>query len=194
MRNPIRLKNLSRRFVPLYAAGILLIAFCEIHWSALCLGAIPVVAGLLLRSWGAGHLVKNERFTVSGPYAHLRHPLYLGTLLVGVGFGIALGGWPSLLALAVALPWFFLSYFPRKERVEAERLEQLYGLEFVRYRAQVPALLPRLEAWQPAFAAGSAGASDTHWDARRWDANNEQGTVLAVLAGLALMILRAAVG
>jgi protein-S-isoprenylcysteine O-methyltransferase Ste14 len=194
MRNPIRLKNLSLRLAPLYAAAILLIALSEIRWPALCLGALPIAAGLLLRSWGAGHLVKNERFTVSGPYAYLRHPLYLGTLLVGLGYALALGGWTSLVGLALVLPWFFLSYFPRKERVEAERLERLYGGDFVRYREEVPALLPRLQAWEPAADGPPMEAPEPRWSARCWDANNEQGTLLAVIAGLCLMALRAAVG
>jgi protein-S-isoprenylcysteine O-methyltransferase Ste14 len=194
MRNPIRLKNLSLRLAPLYVAAILLIALSEIRWPALCLGALPIAAGLLLRSWGAGHLVKNERFTVSGPYAHLRHPLYLGTLLVGLGYALTLGGWASLVGLALVLPWFFLSYFPRKERVEAERLESLYGADFARYRDEVPALLPRLEAWQPAADGLDVQVAAPRWSPRCWDANNEQGTVLAVTGGVALMALRAALG
>ena len=33
-----------------------------------------VVLGAALRSWGAGHLLKNDGLTITGPYAHLRHP------------------------------------------------------------------------------------------------------------------------
>jgi protein-S-isoprenylcysteine O-methyltransferase Ste14 len=191
MRNPIRFKNLSWRLAPLYAAGLLLVALSEIRWPALCAGTLPIVAGLGLRSWGAGHLVKNDRFTVSGPYAHLRHPLYLGTLLVGAGFAIVLGGWSSLAALALVLPWFFFSYFPRKERVESARLESLYGLEFTSYRDAVPPLLPRWVAWEPA-PDGQRGEAAARWSAGCWDANNEQGTLLAALAGFALLALRVA--
>lgn len=194
MRNPIRFKNLSLRLAPIYGAGLLLLILSDIRWAALWAGAVPIAAGLLLRSWGAGHLVKNERFCVTGPYAHLRHPLYLGTLLVAVGFAFVLGGWVSLVALALVLPWFFLSYFPRKERVESERLESLYGQEFVRYRDAVPALCPRLHAWRSAAGSPDPGEAPARWSAECWDVNNEQGTLLAVIAGFGVLVLRAAIG
>ena len=38
-------------------------------------GALLVVVGLAVRAWAAGHLRKDRPLTVSGPYAHLRHPL-----------------------------------------------------------------------------------------------------------------------
>ena len=192
MRNPIRFKNLSLRFAPFYLLGVALVISSDVSWPALIVGSLPVIAGLGLRSWGAGHLVKNARFTVTGPYAHLRHPLYLGTILVGVGFSLSLGGWVGLAALAIVVPWFFLSYFPRKERVESNRLEELYGDEYTLYRSQVPPLLPRLQAWRPAGVLG-AGV-DGRWHAEYWDENNELGTLMAALVGLALVALRAGFG
>jgi protein-S-isoprenylcysteine O-methyltransferase Ste14 len=51
---------------------------------------VPVsIAGLLLRGWAAGHLAKNENLATGGPYAYVRNPLYLGTLLVAAGLVIA---------------------------------------------------------------------------------------------------------
>ena len=92
MRNPIRLKNLSRRFLPFYLAGLAILILHRPDPAAMFVGAIPVVAGAGLRSWGAGHLIKNDRLTISGPYAYLRHPLYAGTLLLTVGFVLVAGG------------------------------------------------------------------------------------------------------
>ena len=58
------------------------------RWS-LTVG-LPVAAiGLLLRAWAAGHLDKNGSLATSGPFAFVRNPLYLGTLLTATGFAIA---------------------------------------------------------------------------------------------------------
>jgi protein-S-isoprenylcysteine O-methyltransferase Ste14 len=189
MRNPIRPKNLSRRFAPWYAAGLLLVWISHPSVASVSAGLLPVALGLSIRTWGAGHLVKNERFTVTGPYAYLRHPLYLGTILIAVGFGSMLGGWPALAALSVALAWFFLDYFPRKEKVEGERLQSRYGDVYARYRGAVPALWPRLRRWRPAPADAEKLDIRHHWSVACYDRNNELGTLLAVtLAGLGLVL------
>ncbi len=57
--------------------------------KSLTYGLPVAVLGLLLRAWAAGHLAKNEQLAQGGPYAHVRNPLYLGTLLVAAGLAIA---------------------------------------------------------------------------------------------------------
>ncbi|MCG8587710.1 MAG: isoprenylcysteine carboxylmethyltransferase family protein [Proteobacteria bacterium] len=191
MRNPIRLKNFRLRFLPYYAVGLLVVAWTRPTPLGFAIGAGLACAGLALRSWGAGHLVKNDHFTVTGPYAHVRHPLYLGTLLIGTGFGVIAGGWLALPLIAALGAWFFLDYFPRKERIESARLEALYGAEYARYRAEVPALLASLRPWPGRTPEEPTAAAS--WQAHRFADNNELGTLLAVVAGLGLFALRAAV-
>ena len=162
MRNPIRLKNLKLRFALLYLLGALALYFLRPDPLNFAIGGSLVALGSVLRTWGAGHLVKNDRLTVTGPYAHLRHPLYAGTLLVGSGFALIAGGVLSWVLLAILMPWFFLMYFPRKERIESERLEVLYGDEFARYRDAVPALFPSPRAWHPAAGQGDVRRAHGH--------------------------------
>ena len=50
-----------------------------------------VILGEGLRTWAAGNLIKDETLTVGGPYAFVRNPLYLGSLLSGVGFMLIVG-------------------------------------------------------------------------------------------------------
>ena len=92
MRNPVRLKNLRLRFLPAYAIGGCALWLSRPSAPGLALGLLFVLGGAALRGWAAGHLIKTDAFCVAGPYAHLRHPLYCGTLLIGVGFALMLSG------------------------------------------------------------------------------------------------------
>lgn len=190
MRNPIRLKNLSLRFLPLYLIGLAILIFRSPQSDGLIL-ALPLIGlGAGLRGWGAGHLVKNDELTTTGPYAHLRHPLYLGTLMTATGFAILVGGWLTLIVLAAVWPWFAFHYFPRKERSESARLEASHGERFVRYRREVPALWPRLRGWR---SEASVGSSD-RWALDRYSENNELGTLLALSLGVLVFWLRSGAG
>ncbi|MGH0034373.1 MAG: methyltransferase family protein [Myxococcota bacterium] len=186
MRNPVRLKNLRLRFLPFYALGLVAIAFMQPTPLGLAAGFVLAVAGEALRTWGAGHLVKNDRLTLTGPYAYIRHPLYAGTLLIAAGCAAIVGGWLGGALLGAFFAWFFLAYFPRKERVEAERLERIYGSEYTAYRASVPALIPRLRPKR--LVPTQRG----RWSGRVYDGNNELGTAIALLLGLGLLAVRSA--
>lgn len=193
MRNPIRLKNFGLRFVPYFIAGLVLITLREPTPEGVALGVPVIAAGAALRGWGAGHLVKNDALTTTGPYAHLRHPLYLGTLLVATGFALLLGGVWTFVVLAAVWPWFALHYFPRKDRVECARLDALHGEAFARYRAAVPALWPRLRPWHDVSAASPSGSGTerSRWRLARYSDNNELGTAIAIGVVLLLFWLRA---
>jgi protein-S-isoprenylcysteine O-methyltransferase Ste14 len=186
MRNPIRPKNLNARFLPLYVVGLTILVFQPPRPDGFIVALPLIVAGTALRAWGAGHLVKNNRLTTTGPYAHLRHPLYLGTILIATGFGVWAGGWLALAILGFLWPWFALHYFPRKERSESARLEAAYGERFVRYRRAVPALWPRMRAWQDEQSTARPG----RWAIDRYDENNELGTLLALALGVVVFWIR----
>jgi protein-S-isoprenylcysteine O-methyltransferase Ste14 len=204
MRNPIRPKNLRLRFLPYIAIGIAVVALRRPSAAGFAMGLPLVLAGAALRTWGTGFLVKTDELTIAGPYAHLRHPLYLGTLLVATGFALILGGVWSLALLAFLWPWFAFHYFPRKERAESARLAARHGEAFARYRDAVPALWPRLQPYRPGHRPGPvAGASSAGamgeasraaqtgtWRLDRYSENNELGTLLAILGGLALLVAR----
>jgi protein-S-isoprenylcysteine O-methyltransferase Ste14 len=99
---------------------------------------LPVSAlGLALRAWATGHVEKNIKLAESGPYAYVRNPLYLGTLLVAAGFAIASRQW--LLAVLFAVVFLFI-YLPAIE-LEEQHLRKLFP-EFAAYAERVPALWP----------------------------------------------------
>ena len=194
LRKTIRFKNLKLRFLPLFVVGLGVLVWIRPTPVAFAVGGGLVALGAVLRGWGAGHLVKNDQLTITGPYAHLRHPLYAGTLLVAIGFSLIAGGLLALALLALLLPWFFLIYFPRKDRIESARLERRYGSGFAGYREHVPALFPIPKAWQPPTDCDPFAEADRSWSGDRYVDNNELGTLLALITGLLLFGLRATIG
>lgn len=189
MRHPFRRKNLSPRLLPLYLLAVAAFALASPTPLGMALGGAVVCAGVALRSWGAGYLLKNRSLVVAGPYAHLRHPLYAGTLLLGVGFAIVTGPPGLVLLAAIFLPAFFLYYLPYKDRIESARLESHYGGAYIAYRAAVPALLPVWVAWRPPPGSGvECGSQGWSWE--RFRDNGELGTLVAVGSGLGLLALR----
>jgi protein-S-isoprenylcysteine O-methyltransferase Ste14 len=56
---------------------------------SIAFGALVAGIGELIRIWAAGHLEKGREVTVSGPYRFSRHPLYVGSSLIGAGIAIA---------------------------------------------------------------------------------------------------------
>jgi protein-S-isoprenylcysteine O-methyltransferase Ste14 len=106
---------------------------------SLTIGLPVALAGLALRAWAAGHLEKDRELAESGPYAHVRNPLYAGSAAVAAGFVIASRRWePAVLALAV----FALVYLPAVQ-LEEEHLRSLFP-RYGPYTRRVPALWPRI--------------------------------------------------
>jgi len=133
------------------------------------------VLGLLLRAWAAGHLQKDTRLAVGGPYSHVRNPLYLGTLLVAAGLVLASRRW--LLAVLFALV-FGLIYLPAIE-LEEQHLRSLFP-DFADYAERVPALWP---VWKT-----TSTSERFHWPL--YLHNREYQALLGFLAGAALLIAK----
>lgn len=183
--NPLRKGHRRWKPVALLVVSIALIATAHPTPLSVAVGLPLIVAGVALRIWAAGHLLKTRELTVSGPYAYTRNPLYVGTFAIGAGFALLSGTTVAMVAVPVGLLLFFGSYFPRKERTESALLEKLYGEQYRAYHDAVPALLPRLRPWSP------AGASPPPWRFERVRRNSELGVVLTVGLALALLAVRA---
>ncbi len=133
------------------AAGFVVVAvflfLAQPTATSLLVGLAVGIAGLLLRGWAAGHLAKYESLSTSGPFAYTRNPLYLGALLVGVGFAIA-GAHIAIGALLIA--FFLLFYLPVIEEEESYLLGKFPG--YKEYCERVPRLWPRLRPQYPTAA------------------------------------------
>jgi protein-S-isoprenylcysteine O-methyltransferase Ste14 len=105
------------------------------------LWGLPVsLVGLALRAWAAGCLAKNRQLATGGPYAYMRNPLYIGTLLVAAGLVLAARSVGLGLLFAAV---FLLVYLPVIQ-LEEQHLRRLFP-EYGDYAERVPALWPRLK-------------------------------------------------
>ncbi|HEY3136946.1 MAG TPA: isoprenylcysteine carboxylmethyltransferase family protein [Blastocatellia bacterium] len=116
--------------------------------GTLAAGAFVAVIGLAIRGWASGHLRKMEELTTTGPYAHTRNPLYLGTFLLGAG--VAIGG-GALWFVALFAAFYLVIYVPVM-LAEAETMRQLFAAEYERYSRQVPLFVPRLTPYRRALS------------------------------------------
>ena len=136
-----RWKKIARRVrVPLgfcFAAVFLWLA--RPSWESMAGSLLLVLPGVWLRGYAAGYVKKNAELTVTGPYAHTRNPLYLGSMMIAFGFAAAAGSWWILLALAA----LFLAIYMPTILSEEEYLRGKFA-GFDAYAAKVPRLLPQL--------------------------------------------------
>jgi protein-S-isoprenylcysteine O-methyltransferase Ste14 len=173
-------------FLPQHRIRLTVAAFCVMLGSEVALGAGPcnplrlvdpwvatgtvaVLLGLLLRSWAAGMLVKKKKLASDGPYALVRHPLYLGSILLMLGFALLTGMWWNV-AIAGAIA---LISFGTAIQSEERFLSEKFGDRWTNYAAQRGRLVPR------SVAGNLAG----FWNWRRWARNREFNAWIGAAAG-----------
>lgn len=88
---------------------------------------------------------KAASLNTTGAYSLLRHPLYLGNLLMWLGIALSCCTWPLLVIFLLA----FSLYYERIMFAEEEYLRRRFGAEFEQWAATTPALLPRIANWTP---------------------------------------------
>jgi len=108
------------------------------------LGGIPLIfLGILVRLWASGHVKKNKVLATDGPYAYVRHPLYVGNLLLLAGYSISSGLWWSYLLMA----FLIMLYYPPTIKYEDSKLHKLFGTDWEKWRGVTKALIPSLKPY-----------------------------------------------
>ena len=160
--------------VPLgFAFAALYIWLAKPTRASIVIGVGVAFPGLLVRTWASGHVEKNEQLAISGPYAHARNPLYLGSLVLGAGFALAARSW----WIAVAIVVFFVAIYVPVIRAE-ERFLRGQFREFEDYASQVPSLFPRLTRFG---TSPHAFSWDLYWKHREYNALLGALVVIAAL-------------
>jgi len=121
------------------------------------LGSAIFAVGLVLRVWAQMHLHfrlrTGMRLTLTGPYAHIRNPVYIGNVFMACGLCV---GSELLWVAPLVLLWCALFYTFVVRYEEASLLER-YGADYAEYRQRVPRWFPKLRRVQPTDRASALG-------------------------------------
>jgi multisubunit Na+/H+ antiporter MnhG subunit len=133
--------------------------------NSLLIGAAVAILGESIRLWAAGHLEKSKEVTQSGPYRYTRHPLYLGSSLIGVGMAIASN---NLVVVVIVLIYLGLT-LTAAMRSEEAHLREKFGDAYDAYAEKRGPSVERSFSWTRAIY------------------NREHHTIAGLLAGLLLL-------
>lgn len=98
-------------------------------------------SAVLKKNWSIDARMREDHQLVrAGPYALVRHPIYLGLLLFLLALGLSAGHYLQLLLAVPAYLWGTAI----RTRAEDKLLAQKFGSEFETYRRSTPALIPKL--------------------------------------------------
>jgi protein-S-isoprenylcysteine O-methyltransferase Ste14 len=166
------------RRIPLFIGAFLLVIFAKPQFPGILIGMILIFLGESIRIWAAGYLKKNEVLTVTGPYAYVKNPLYIGSIFITSGFCILAD---NIYFMALALYMFCFHYIPYKKRMEGDRLRRVFGSQFEAYDEKVPDYIPRLSPYSNEKAS---------WQFNCFIENSEEGILVIILAGIVLILSR----
>jgi protein-S-isoprenylcysteine O-methyltransferase Ste14 len=157
----------------LFAIGYMWIAAPT--WASIAIGCAIAAPGVWLRAIAAGFVRKNRELTTTGPYAYTRNPLYLGSIIIAVGFAAAARN----LWVAAALVLLFSAIYLPVIRSEEAFLRGTFP-DFDRYMKEVPRLFPRLTS-----ASGTvrgAFSKELYWKHREYNALVGSAAMMLALA------------
>lgn len=137
---------------------------------SLLIGAAIAIIGESIRLWAAGHLEKSKEVTQSGPYRYTRHPLYMGSSLIGIGMAVVANN----LIVAILVVAYLALTLTAAMRSEEAHLREKFGDAYDAYAEKRAAPMIRQFSW--ARAVG----------------NREHHTVAGLLAGLLLLTAKLA--
>jgi protein-S-isoprenylcysteine O-methyltransferase Ste14 len=119
------------------------------HWNTLFLiGSVLVIIGLIIRVSSIMKLKRHFTYTVTkienhelidtGVYKTMRHPGYLGQLIIFLGVSVCLSNWLSVLLMMIPVFWGYVNRINVEERFMVEQMGQIY----LDYRKRTKRLIP----------------------------------------------------
>jgi len=160
--------------------GLVYLFFARPTYKSLLLAAIIVGCGEGLRVWASGHINKSSRLANGGPYAFTRHPLYLGSFIIGLGFCLAGRSWWLTGAFVLLFPLIYGTTMKAEER----KLRELFPDEYQAYARKVHLFFPLGKGYK-----GRGGGFQ--W--KLFLENREHKTLVGVAAVFALLLLKIAI-
>ena len=136
------------------------------------IGTGIAAVGTLIRLWASGHVMKNKVLATDGPYAFVRHPLYVGNILLLVGFSIASSLWWSYLLMVALL----LFYYPPTIAYEDNKLHNFFGESWETWSKTTRALIPT-------WPKRTAGSEKSIWSFKKSLVQNGEPIIVIYLIG-----------
>ena len=167
--------KIARRIrVPLgFVLAIAYFLLARPTWLSIVLGAFVAFIGVAIRASASGHVKKNAELTKTGPYAYVRNPLYVGSIIIAAGFAFAaLSPW-ILLILAIMFAAIYIPVI----RSEEAFLRGTFP-DFDDYSQRVPRLIPRLS---PAYEGTGSFSRELYLKHREYNALIGTAAMLAAL-------------
>ncbi len=175
------MNNLSKYLVKLrvplsWVLGLVALYLAKPTLPYFVAGVAIAALGEMVRVWAAGHLVKGEGLTRSGPYSLTRNPLYFGSCLLGLGFAVASGRWQLLLLLGLLV---FMVFIPVMRR-EASELAVRHPTAYGEYAESVSLFFPK-----PGKRGGEGAEQHFAWSRVR---RNREHVTLAGWAAVVFLL------
>ena len=163
------LQSLARLRVPLgFLCGAVAVALARPTPASLAAGGGIAALGEAVRVWASGHIEKGREVTRTGPYRFVRHPLYLGSAIMGAGFVVA--------ARSVTVA-FIVSIYVIVTSIAAIRTEE-------------SALDARFAGEYAAYRSGRAEPVARPFSVARVVSNREYRAAVGLVLGMSLLYLR----
>jgi protein-S-isoprenylcysteine O-methyltransferase Ste14 len=108
--------------------ALLCFFFARPTWKSFLLGIPVLLLGELVRVWASGHILKTSSLTVSGPYSYFRHPLYIGSLIIGIGFVLITHSCPVVLCFLLYFAVFYPITIIKEETVLREKFKKSFDI------------------------------------------------------------------
>ena len=152
-------------------------------WPLFAVGMGVMLLGQLIRVLASAAIVKSRTLTVTGPYAAVRNPLYLGTAFMVLGLLITLSNTQA--PLRTALTWLvtavsFILIYRVQIKAEEEFLRGEYGAKFSEYTQRVNSILPRFRSI-PEFFDRNAYSREIFLKNKEWRGFAGMAAVAAVI-------------
>jgi protein-S-isoprenylcysteine O-methyltransferase Ste14 len=142
---------LARLRVPLgFLSAAIAFVLARPSWPSWIVGLAVALVGESLRLWAAGHIEKGKEITHSGPYRFVRHPLYVGSTMLGLGFAIA----AHSVAVAALVALYLGVTLTAAVRTEEAALDEKFSGGYADYRAGRTQAESRPFSWNRARANG----------------------------------------
>lgn len=178
------LEERVRRTVTWYRVPLLLIPFAALvayvdNLQAFWYGSAIALFGQLLQTWAGSHLHKDEKLTISGPYSHVRNPMYIGRFFLMLGFVVMV--WNVWLTVAYVV--LFAIYAHMRVNREEDRLREIFKPKYQEYCSEIRRWLPSLKPY--------SGSENRRASWKQIQVNHEElhlAALIVVLVGLYLRI------